>query len=75
LQKLFNRLRNAGLKVNLGKCEFGATNVNNLGYRLTPKRILPGLDILKAVRNSKPPTQSRKSDNSWASGIFFQSHV
>ena len=28
LELLFNRLRAAGLKVNLSKCEFGANNVN-----------------------------------------------
>ena len=46
LEKLFNRLRAAGLKVNIGKCEFETTNVNYLGYRLTPEGILPGLDKL-----------------------------
>jgi hypothetical protein len=29
--KFFNRLRNAGLKVNLSKCEFGDTNISYLG--------------------------------------------
>ena len=56
LEVLFNRLRTAGLKVNLDKCKFGANNVNYLGYRLTPEGILPGLDKLKAVRDSKMPT-------------------
>jgi hypothetical protein len=30
LKKLFDRLRNAGLKVNLAKCKFGVTNVSYL---------------------------------------------
>ncbi len=51
------------MKVNLGKCEFGANNVNYLGYRLTPEGILPGLDKLKAARMFK------KSDNSWVFAI------
>ena len=58
LKSLFNRLRAAALKVNLYKCEFGASNVNYLGYRLTPEGILPGLDKLKAVRDSKMPTNA-----------------
>jgi hypothetical protein len=41
LEKLFCRLRDAGLKVNLSKCKFGATNVKYLGFRLTPEGILP----------------------------------
>jgi hypothetical protein len=49
LEKLFTRLRNANLKINLSKCEFGATYVSYLGYRLTPEGILPGSDKLKAV--------------------------
>ena len=36
LKKLFISLRNAGLKVNVAKCEFGAKNVGNCRYRLTP---------------------------------------
>jgi hypothetical protein len=55
LEKLFIRLRNAGLKVSLAKCEFGATNVSDLGYRL-PDGILPGSCKLRAVRDSKAPS-------------------
>jgi hypothetical protein len=56
IEKLFKRLRNVGLNVNLSKCEYGATNLCYLGYRLTPEGILPGSDKLKAVNNSKPPS-------------------
>jgi hypothetical protein len=56
LEKLFNRLRNANLKVNLSKCEFHATNVSYLGNRLIPEGVLPGADKLKAMRDSKPPS-------------------
>ena len=42
LQKVFNRMRNANLKLNPAKCEFGAVNVQYLGFRLTPDGILPG---------------------------------
>ena len=72
LELLFNRLRAAGLKVNLSKCEFGANNVNYLGYCLTPEGILPGLDKLKAVRDSKVPSTVHKSDNSWACATFSE---
>jgi len=56
LQLIFNRLRNVNIKLNAAKCEFGATNVSYLGFRLTPKGILPGKDKLQAVREIKPPT-------------------
>ena len=75
LEDLFNRLRTAGLKVNLAKCEFGATNVNYLGYRLTPNGILPGLDKLKAVRDSKRPTTVQEIRQFMGLCNFFRSHV
>jgi hypothetical protein len=37
LEKLYVRLRNAGLKVTISKWEFGFTNVNYQGYSLTPE--------------------------------------
>ena len=60
LQQLFDRLRKTNLKVNLAKCQFGSTDVAYLGFRLTPKGILPGVDKLHAVRDSKPPTDVRQ---------------
>ena len=75
MEKLFNRLRAAGLKVNLTKCEFEATNVNYLGYRLTPEGILPGLDKLKAVRDSKMPTTVQEVRQFMGLCNFFRSHV
>jgi hypothetical protein len=56
LQKLFHRLRHFKLKLNLDKCFFGSDSVSYLGYKLTPKGILPGLDKLQAIRDAKPPT-------------------
>jgi hypothetical protein len=38
----------------LSKHEYGAINVNYMGYRLTPEGILPGLAKLTPVRDSKP---------------------
>jgi hypothetical protein len=60
LEKLFTRPRNTNLKVNLEKCEFGATNVSYTGYRLTPEGILPVSDILKAVRDIEPPSTNQE---------------
>jgi hypothetical protein len=57
----------------LSKCKFGATNVKYLGFRLTPEGILPWIDKLKAVRDSKPPRtvqEIQQSDNPWAYVIF-----
>jgi hypothetical protein len=60
LEKLLIRIRNAGLKVNLSKCEFGATKVSYLGYKLTPDGTLPVSDKPKAVRDIKPSSTNQE---------------
>ena len=75
MDKLLNRLRNANLKVNLKKCEFGADNVSYLGYRLTPQGILPGTDKLKAVRDAQPPQTVHQVRQFMGLCNFFRAHV
>ena len=75
LQKLFDRLRQSGLKVNLKKCEFGATNVSYLGFRLTPNGILPGADKLKAVKDTPPPSSVHQVRQFLGLCNFFRTHV
>lgn len=60
LQKVFDRLRSANLKLNLKKCEFGSDTVTYLGFRLTPQGILPGKDKLAAVQKALPPTEVKQ---------------
>ena len=55
LQKVFDRLRAHGLKLNVKKCFFAQVEVAYLGYTLIKKGILPGKDKSAAIRNFKPP--------------------
>jgi hypothetical protein len=71
LEISFNRLRNAGLKVNLAKCKFEATNVSYSEYRLTTVGILPGSDRLKAVRNSKALSTAQEIRQFMGSKFFL----
>jgi len=75
LQKLFDRLRKTGLTVNLKKCNFGSNNVSYLGFRLTPKGILPGVDKLQAVRDSEPPRNVHQVRQFLGLCNFFRTHV
>ena len=75
LQQLFDRLRKTGLKVNLKKCQFGSDNVHYLGYRLTPRGILPGVDKLQAVRDAPPPRNVHQVRQFLGLCNFFRSHV
>ena len=60
LEKVFQRLRANNLKLNLSKCQFGQTEVTYLGFRLTPKGILPGFDKTKAIRDFPQPSTVRE---------------
>ena len=75
LQLVFNRLRNVNLKLNPEKCEFGATSVQYLGFRLTPKGILPGKDKLQAVRDMSPPTTVTEVRQFLGLCNYFRTHV
>ena len=63
LQQVFTRLRETNLKLKLVKCHFGTTNVDYLGFRLTPEGILPGADKLKCVREALPPKMYTRLDS------------
>jgi hypothetical protein len=72
LENLFSRLRNVGLKAKLPKCEFGANNVQYLGFTLIPEGILPGVDKLKLWETQKPQEQLRRSGNSQVFATFSE---
>lgn len=55
LRKLFERLRNFGLTINVAKCEFGKSELCFLGYLVTRNGLLPNPERIEAVRNIKLP--------------------
>ena len=75
LQQVFTRLRETNLKLKLVKCHFGTTNVDYLGFRLTPEGILPGADKLKCVREALPPKNVHEIRQFLGLANFFRSHV
>ena len=75
LEKVFVRLRQHNLKVNLKKCVFGDQNVAYLGFRLTPQGIKPGSDKLKAVKDCPPPTTVKQVRAFLGLCNFFRGHV
>ena len=75
LQKVFNRLRNINVKLNPEKCNFGSVNVSYLGFRLTPKGILPGSDKLRAVKEMDPPVSVTQVRQFLGLCNYFRTHV
>ena len=56
LSMVFQRLREAGLKVHPGKCVFGADNIDFLGHRISADKLEPQQDKIAAVRDLPAPT-------------------
>ena len=75
LEKFFQRVREVNMKLNLEKSTIGAQEVNYLGFRLTPKGILPGLDKLKAVKDFPPPADPREIKQFMGLCNFFRTHI
>jgi hypothetical protein len=67
------RLEENNMKINLRKCFFGNTEVNYLGFRLTPTVIKPGKDKLKAVETAKIP-QTKEEIKSFLGIMQFYPH-
>ena len=56
LQKVFDRLKKAGLKLKAEKCRFGASEVTYLGYVVSQDGLAPTPDKVKAVLQYPQPT-------------------
>lgn len=56
LQKVFDRLRQHGLKLKLKKCSFVQKETNYLGFVINEKGIKPDLNKVEAIRKMQTPT-------------------
>ena len=56
VKKVLERLRNAGLQIDLKKCEFHVTRTKYLGFIISTDGIKVDLDKISVVRNWKPLT-------------------
>ena len=55
LCEVFERLRQAELKLGVAKCTFAAKEVSYLGHRVTKEGLLPDPSLLAAIRDIPPP--------------------
>ena len=60
LEEALKRIRKAHLRLNVGKCIFGAIKVQYLGHMLTDKGVTPGKDKTEAVKTAPPPTTPKQ---------------
>lgn len=57
---VFDRIKNAGLKLKKSKCEFFAKRMNYLGHLVTPDGILPDPEKVRVMTELAPPTCVRE---------------
>lgn len=55
LHKVLARLNDHGIALSLEKCEFGKTEIDFLGYRVTPEGIRPPTDRVETISKYKKP--------------------
>ena len=55
LRQVIHRLREVGLKVNPGKCQFIRSEVEYLGHVIMPEGLRPNSKLVEAVRDYSPP--------------------
>jgi len=60
VEKVFLRLRKYGLKLNVAKSTFGASEVCYLGYLIDKNGLRPGSEKLDAVKKLEAPTSVKK---------------
>jgi hypothetical protein len=75
LDLVMNRLSESNIKTNVAICFLGNTEVNYLGFRLTPQGIKPGKDKLKAVEKAKIPASKEEIKSFVGLCNFFTTHI
>ncbi len=75
LELVFRRLRRHNLKIRLEKCFFATTEVEYLGFRLTPDGVLPGTDKTAVIRSAAPPDNVQRVRQFLGLCNFFRNHI
>lgn len=75
LEETLKRLVAFNLKVNLGKCSFGASNVAYVGMEINGSGILPGEDNTKAIRDFQEPTTPKQIKSFCGLANFFGPYI
>ena len=58
LRKVFDKIREKGLKLNLKKCEFGKSSINYMGHILSSEGLFPEPEKVNSILHMKPPSNT-----------------
>ena len=65
VRQLFDRLREADLKLKESKCNFLKAHVQYLGHLISDKGIEPVPEKLASIKNMSPPTTPKEVKQFW----------
>ena len=65
LRKVFDKIREKGLKLNLKKCEFGKSSINYMGHILSSEGLFPELEKVNSILHMKPPSNTSEVPSFW----------
>ena len=60
IRQLFQRLREADLKLNMGKCSFFKTQIQYLGHLISGDGVEPLPEKLESIKKMPPPTMPKE---------------
>ena len=75
LHECFTRLRKAGLKLNLQKCNLGVKECVYLGFKLTPDGYAPNETKVEAITSVKPPRTLKEIRTFLGMTNFFRNSI
>ena len=58
LRKVFDKIREKGLKLNLKKCEFGKSSINYMGHILRSEGLFPEPEKVNSILHMKPSSNT-----------------
>ena len=75
LDKVFNRLNNAGLTINVTKCKFLAPSLTFLGHTIDKRGISPNNLKITAIQYMPPPKSTKEIKSFLGVCGFYRDHV
>ena len=58
LQKVFDKIQEKDLKLNLKKCKFGKVSINYMGHMLSSEGLFPEPEKMDSILNTKPSSNT-----------------
>jgi hypothetical protein len=75
MKKVFERLNQFGITLNMAKCEFGKTELDFLGFHITEKGLRPLNDKIKTIQQYPKPRTAEELRRFLGMLNFYTPHL